>query len=90
MELGTRNIEQFRALVARQQAHERVGRGTEGLEILGGIIAFIEKQGDILAVAAEQTAPLDEFFGDGGKGLAVVMVAGVRLVEEGHMEIRTR
>ena len=88
LELLARDFQQFGMVVVGQGADEVIGGGPEVSQIVGGVVAFIEDEGDVLAMLLEPAIALDQARNDGSQGFAVMLVARVGVVKQGHMEIQ--
>ena len=87
MKLVPGDLEQVGVLGGDQRAHEVIGRGLDGLEIVLGVVALVEDQGDVFDALDELLAPGHEGVGQPGEGGGVGLIARVRVMEQRHVEV---
>src|SRR5256885_12819360 len=63
------------------------GAVRDALQVLFGVVAFVENQGDVKSAAGQSTAPLEKFFGDATEGHRIVLIPGIGMMKQGHLAI---
>ena len=58
-------------------------------EVLGGVIALIEDEGDVPAMLLEPAIVLDQAMDNGRQSFAVMLVPRIGVVKQGHVKIQT-
>ena len=87
LELAQGNGQQLR-MMGRDQGSDKVKCGAfYRVHRFGGIVAFVENQGDMLALLGQLTVTLSQFLGDRLEDGAVIDIARIDLVEQRDMKI---
>src|SRR5438552_18696749 len=63
------------------------GAVRDALQVLLGVVAFVENQGDVTSAAGQRRAPLEKFFGDAVEGHRIVLIPRIGMMKQGHLAI---
>src|SRR5437773_8170103 len=63
------------------------GAVRDALQVLLGVVAFVENQGDVTSAAGQRTAPLEKFFGDAVEGHRIVLIPRIGMMKQGNLAI---
>ena len=82
-----RDIQQILMLGGNKGANEMVRGSIQGLDVLFGIVPFIENQGDAFTPFLEDLVPGNEIIEDAAESCGVVLVSFVGFREQGNVKI---
>src|SRR5712691_2109845 len=63
------------------------GAVRDSLQVLFGVVAFVENQSDVKSVAGQRTAALEKFFGDATEGHRIVLIPRIGMMKQGNLAI---
>src|SRR5256884_257928 len=63
------------------------GAVRDALQVLFGVVAFVENQGYVTSAAGQRTAPLEKFFGDAVEGHRIVLIPRIGMMKQGNLAI---